>query len=201
MDIPPGMALVEIFFRNIGQVFLLGSWFSGAIILAGVFIASVPAGIAVIAGSLIATGVSIGMVAGPGLVRPGLYGFSLVLTALAVGVVFLRPSLRVALYAGLASIVTVFVRGARDVIVAPAGVPSFTAPFVLTMDLSLAPWGAASASSRGGPRRRHDDARLRARAPQNRVFRRHPLKACGRSLGWSRCRACHRRVPSPRVVR
>ena len=37
----PGLVeAVEIFFRNIGQVYLLGSWISGAIILLGIFIAS-----------------------------------------------------------------------------------------------------------------------------------------------------------------
>ena len=48
--IPSPMELVEIIFRNIGQVYLLGSAVSGAIVLVGIFIASVPAGIAAIAG-------------------------------------------------------------------------------------------------------------------------------------------------------
>ncbi|BDG73503.1 urea transporter [Roseomonas fluvialis] len=139
MVIPQGIELVEIFFRNIGQVYLLGSAVSGAIILAGIFIASVAAGIAVVAGSVIAIIVSVAMAADPALVRQGLYGFSPVLTALAVGVIFLQPSLRVALYAALATVVTVFIQGALDIIVAPSGVPSFTAPYVLTMYLFIAP--------------------------------------------------------------
>ncbi len=136
---PPAMELLRIFFRNVGQVYLLGSWISGAIILLGIFIASVPAGIAAVAGSVIAMIVSIAMGADPASVNAGLYGFSPVLTALAVGVVFLRPSPRVALYAALATIVTVFVQGALDTIVAPIGVPSFTAPYVLVMYLFIAP--------------------------------------------------------------
>ncbi|MGE4373948.1 MAG: urea transporter [Xanthobacter sp.] len=137
--IPAPAMLVEVFFRNIGQVYLLGSAVSGAIILLGIFIASIPAGIAAALGSLIALVVAIGMGADAGLVDQGLYGFSPVLTAMAVGVVFLKPSLKVAIYALLATIATVFVQGALDVIVAPSGIPSFTAPYVLTMYLFIAP--------------------------------------------------------------
>ncbi|MDF2809391.1 MAG: putative urea transporter [Microvirga sp.] len=137
--VPAPIELLQIFFRNIGQVYLLGNEISGAIILLGIFIASIPAGIAVVTGSLIAMLVSIGMGADPAIVSQGLYGFSPVLTALAVGVIFLKASPKVALYALLATVTTVFVQGALDVIVAPAGVPSFTAPYVLTMYLFIAP--------------------------------------------------------------
>lgn len=137
--IPQPIELVHIFFRNIGQVYLLSSEVSGAIILLGICIASVPAGFAAAAGSLVAMAVSIVMGADPTLVSQGLYGFSPVLTALAVGVVFLKTSPKVVIYALLATVTTVFVQGALDVIVAPAGIPSFTAPYVLTMYLFIAP--------------------------------------------------------------
>ncbi|MBB3772723.1 urea transporter [Angulomicrobium tetraedrale] len=137
--LPQPLELVQIFFRNIGQVYLLGDEISGAIILAGIFIASIPAGIAAAAGSLIAMVVSIAMGADPAIVSQGLYGFSPVLTALAVGVIFLKTSPKVVVYALLATVTTVFVQGALDVIVAPAGIPSFTAPYVLTMYLFIAP--------------------------------------------------------------
>lgn len=139
ITIPGAVDLVRIFFRNIGQVFLLGSEISGVIILIGIFIASVPAGIATAAGSLVALIVSIAMGADPTMINEGLYGFSPVLTALAVGVVFLKPSPKVALYALLATVMTVFVQGALDVFMAPGGLPSFTAPYVLTMYLFIAP--------------------------------------------------------------
>ena len=137
--IPAPMELVQIFFRNIGQVYLLGSWISGLIILIGIFIASVPAGIAAMAGSVIALIVSIGMGANPASVSQGLYGFSPVLTAMAIGVIFLTPSAKVVVYALLATILTVFVDGAFDVLMAPDGIPSFTAPYVLTMYMFTAP--------------------------------------------------------------
>lgn len=138
-SIPSGQELVEIFFRNIGQVFLLGSAVSGAIILVGIFIASIPAGIATAAGSLIALICAIVFRADPTVVSQGLYGFSPVLTALAISVIFLKTSGKVIVYAVLATITTVFVQGAYDVIMAPFGLPSFTAPYVLTMYLFIAP--------------------------------------------------------------
>lgn len=139
VSIPAPLELVQIFFRNIGQVYLLGSEISGAIILLGIFIASVPAGIAAVAGLIIAMVVAILMGADPATVSAGLFGFSPVLTAIAVGVIFLKPSVRVAIYALLATVATVFVQGALDVIMQPSGLPSFTGPYVLTMYLFIAP--------------------------------------------------------------
>lgn len=139
VSIPSPIDLLKIFFRNIGQVFLLGSEVSGAIILAGIFLASVRAGIAAVAGSVIAMAVAMAMGADPSAVNAGLYGFSPVLTAIAVGVIFIEPSLRVAVYAAVGTVMTVFVQGALDAIVQPVGLPSFTAPYVLSMYLFIAP--------------------------------------------------------------
>ncbi|MFW8567232.1 urea transporter [Orrella sp. 11846] len=139
IDIPSAYELVQIFFRNIGQVFLLGSTISGVLVLIGIFVASVPAGIAAVLGSIIAMAVSIGLGANAETISAGLFGFSPVLTAIAVGVVFLKTSMRVALYAGLATIATVFVQAAMDSLMLPVGLPSFTAPYVLTMYLFIAP--------------------------------------------------------------
>ena len=139
VSIPSPIDMLKIFFRNIGQVFLLGSEVSGAIILAGIFLASVRAGIAAVAGSVIAMAIAMAIGADPSAVNAGLYGFSPVLTAIAVGVIFIEPSPRVAVYAAMATVMTVFVQGALDAIVQPVGLPSFTAPYVLTMYLFIAP--------------------------------------------------------------
>ena len=136
---PAGRELGEVFFRNIGQVYLLGSWVSGAIILVGIFIASFPAGIAAAAGSAIAILVAVGMGAEPSLVSQGLYGFSPVLTAMAVSVIFLSPSVKVILYATLATVMTVFVQAALNVIVAPAGIRPSPLPMSLPCIFSSPP--------------------------------------------------------------
>ncbi|CAM3994398.1 urea transporter [Bordetella tumulicola] len=137
--IPSITELIEIFFRNIAQVFLLGSAVSGAIILLGIFIASVRAGIAACLGSIIAIVAAIVLRADPASVSQGLYGFSAVLTAMAVGAVFLAPGWRVAAYAGLATILTVVIQGALDAIMLPDGLPSFTMPYVAVLYLFMAP--------------------------------------------------------------
>ncbi|MFA5663371.1 urea transporter [Castellaniella sp.] len=137
--IPAADELVQIFFRNIAQVFLLGSAVSGVIILIGIFIASRRAGLAAAAGSLVAMICAIGMRVDPTVVIQGLYGFSPVLTAMAVGVIFLDTSAKVVVYALLATVATVFVQAAYDVVMSPLGLPSFTAPYVLTMYLFVAP--------------------------------------------------------------
>ncbi len=137
--IPNALEVIEIFFRNIGQVYLLGSWVSGAIILIGIIIASRAAGIAAIGGSLLVLATAYVMKADPAVVSQGLYGFSPVLTAIAVGTVFLKPSWSVAAYAALATVTTVFVQAGFDALMAPMGLPSYTAPYVLTMYLFIAP--------------------------------------------------------------
>ena len=139
VSLPRPVEAGEIFFRNIGQVFLLGSWISGAIILLGIFIASRPAGIAAVGGSLLAMGTAFVMRADPSLVSQGLYGFSPVLTAMALSVVFVQPSAMVIAYAALGVIVTVILQAAFDLILAPIGLPSYTAAYVLTMYLFIAP--------------------------------------------------------------
>jgi urea transporter len=73
------------------------------------------------------------------LITGGLMGFSPVLTAVALGAVFYEPGLRVALYALLATVFTVVVQGALNVAVAPFGIPTLTAPFVLASWFFLLP--------------------------------------------------------------
>ena len=137
--IPDGAQLLAIFLKNISQVYLLDNAVSGAIILAAVLIASVRAGLAAAGGSALAIIVAIFLGAPPEKILSGLYGYSAVLTAMAIGVIFLKPSIWVSLYALLATAVTVVVQGAFDSLVLPAGLPSFTAPYVVTMSLFMLP--------------------------------------------------------------
>jgi urea transporter len=73
------------------------------------------------------------------LISAGLLGFSPVLTAIALGTVFYRPSPRVVAYAALGTVFTVIVQGAMNVAFTPLGIPALTAPFVLTSWLFLLP--------------------------------------------------------------
>ena len=57
-------------------------------------------------------------------VKAGLFGFSPVLTAIAVGTVFHAPQLRVVVYAAAATIFTVIVQAALNVVFLPIGIPT-----------------------------------------------------------------------------
>ncbi len=65
------------------------------------------------------------------LITGGLMGFSPVLTAIALGAVFYKPGLRVAIYAIVGTVFTVLVQGALNVLVTPFAIPTLTGPFVL----------------------------------------------------------------------
>jgi urea transporter len=73
------------------------------------------------------------------LITAGLLGFSPVLTAIALGAVFYRPSPRVVAYTLLATVLTVVVQGAMIAASTPFGIPTLTASFVLVTWLFLLP--------------------------------------------------------------
>lgn len=138
-EFPDLMLFLVIIFKNIAQIFLLNSAVSGVIITLGIFIASVPAGIAALLGSIISIYVAFYLGADPDFVKAGLYGFSPVLTAMALGVIFLKPSWSVAIYAAIAVAVTVIIQASLDELLLSDGVPSFTAAYVLTLYLFMLP--------------------------------------------------------------
>ena len=73
------------------------------------------------------------------LVTAGLLGFNPVLTAIALGAVFYRPGARVVIYALLAAVLSVIVQGAMMAVLAPFGIPTLTAAFILVTWLFLLP--------------------------------------------------------------
>jgi urea transporter len=132
-------ALVTAVLKGVSQVFLIGDSVSGALILVALAVSSRwAAGIAA-AASVVATLVAIGLGADATTIGAGLWGYSAVLTAVALGCVFYRPSARVLLYALLGTVFTVLVQAALDTVAAPYGVPTFTAAFVFATWLFLLP--------------------------------------------------------------
>ncbi|MCL6263192.1 urea transporter [Craterilacuibacter sp. RT1T] len=137
-----GLSLLDtlvVVCRNIAQVFLLGNAVSGVLIVIGLLLESIPAAIAAVMGSLVALFCAMLFGADAGAVKAGLYGFSPVLTAIAVGVIFMQTGPKVLLFALLATVFTVIVQGALDTLLAPVGIPTFTAPYVLAMWLFTLP--------------------------------------------------------------
>jgi len=131
--------LIVAWLKGIAQVFLIDSWAAGLLLLAGLFVANRAAGIWAAVGSALALCAALLFGAPETAMLHGLYGYSPVLTAVALATVFHKPGMRSALWALLGIVVTVFVQAAADTLAAPFGVAALTAPFCITTWLFLLP--------------------------------------------------------------
>lgn len=131
--------LLPDLFRGVSEVFLLSSVIVGVIFVIGLAVSSIWAAVFAVLGSLLAFAVASLLKADYASIHTGLYSFSAVLTAIALGSTFNKPSIRVALYTIVGVIFTVFLQGALDVALAPIGIPTLTMPFVLATWLFLVP--------------------------------------------------------------
>lgn len=131
--------LPDYWLKNISQVFLIDSWLAGLLFLIGLYFSSKWAALWAAVASAVALGVAVLFKASGSDVAHGLYGFSAVLTGIALGCTFYRPSWRSAVWALIGIIVTVFVQGAMNALFMPFGVASLTAPFCVTTWLFLLP--------------------------------------------------------------
>jgi urea transporter len=138
IDITPGF-LVEALLKNIAQVFLINNAITGAIFVVALLVSSVWAGVFALGGSALAIGASLAMGAPVPDILNGLYGFSAVLTAVALGCVFYTPSLRVAVFAVFGVLVTVAIHSMLVSALTPVSLPPGTAPFVFATWLFLLP--------------------------------------------------------------
>lgn len=132
-------AFVQGVLKSIGQVFLKASPVATLLLVAGLAVNSIAAATFAVAGAIVAVIAAHALGAESGLITGGLMGFSPVLTAVALGTVFYKPSLRVAIYTLVGTIFTVIVQGAMNVFMTPFGVPTLTGPFVLATWLFLLP--------------------------------------------------------------
>jgi urea transporter len=125
--------------NGISQVFLIGYWVSGLIIVVALAVNSRWAALFAVVGTVVSTLLALALGASSASIGEGLFGFSAVLTAIALGCVFFRPSIAVAVYALVGTVFTLIVQAALDTALAPIGIPSFTAPFVFATWLFLFP--------------------------------------------------------------
>ena len=72
-------------------------------------------------------------------ISDGLYGYSPVLTAIALATVFYKPNFRSALWAVLGILVTVFIQAGMYMLMAPVGIATLTGPFCIATWLFLLP--------------------------------------------------------------
>ncbi|WP_202901629.1 urea transporter [Bryobacter aggregatus] len=129
----------DIVARSISQVHLIGNVVTGVLFLIAIAINSFRSAVFAVLGAIVSLVVAVGFGANSGAISAGLYGYSAVLTAIAVGAVLNRPSTGVTFYAIFAMIFTVIVQAALNTAMAPIGIPALTLPYVLTMWLFQLP--------------------------------------------------------------
>lgn len=123
--------------QGVSQVFLFCNVTSGVLLLLGLGITSRRAMALGFSGALLATLIAGGLGADPHSISAGMYAFSAVLTAIALGSVFSRPGWRGLIYTLSGVIFTVVAQGTFNTLLAPLGIPSLTMPFVLVCWLLL----------------------------------------------------------------
>jgi len=126
-------------FTSITQVFLKGHGPAALLLLAGLAVNSVASAIFAVVGAVVGVITAHLLGAESELVTAGLLGFNPVLTAIALGAVFYRPSGRVVTYALVAAVLSVIVQGTMMALLTPFGIPTLTAAFVLVTWLFLLP--------------------------------------------------------------
>lgn len=135
----------EYWLKGIAKVFLINSWVTGAVFLIGLAIASWRAALWAGISSLIALVMALLWQAQGSSIIGGLYGFSAVLTGIALGATFWKPTLRNSLMAAFGVVATVFIQAAMNALLAPVGLASLTAPFCIGTWLFMLPLLAPSA--------------------------------------------------------
>lgn len=131
--------LVEYWLKGIAQVFLINSWVTGIFFLAALAVNSITSAVWGAVGSAIGLIIAIVFGADAGSTQSGLFGFSAVLTAIALGNTFYKPTLTSAIWCIIGTIVTVFIQAGMDSLMLPYGIPTLTAPFCITTWLFLLP--------------------------------------------------------------
>lgn len=131
--------LVVYWLKGISQVFLVNSWVTGIFFLAALAVSSIRAAIWAAVASALSLFIVIAW-QGPGTdIANGLYGFSAVLTGIALGATFCNFSWKSAIWCLLGIIATVFVQAAMNAFFSPMGLPTLTGPFCVTTWIFLFP--------------------------------------------------------------
>lgn len=125
--------VMEGLFNGVAQVFFQGNVVTGLVFVVGLLISSRAACAAALLGSLTGLLVAWGMGAAEPAIRSGAFGFNSVLTAIAMGSVFLVLDAGGLAYGLVATVATAVVFAATSAALEPLGVPALTFPFVLVV--------------------------------------------------------------------
>lgn len=134
------VSLLEYWLKGISQVFLINSWVTGVFFLIGLALCSWRAALwAAIASAL--SLVTIILWQGPAAdIAEGLYGFSAVLTGIALGATFCNSdNWKTWIWAILGIEATVFIQAGMNAAFAPLGLATLTGPFCIGTWLFLLP--------------------------------------------------------------
>lgn len=131
--------LVVYWLKGIAQVFLINSWVTGVFFLVGLAVSSWRAALWAAISSAIALATVLCW-HGPGAdIAEGLYGFSAVLTGIALGATYCNNSWKTWIWTILGIVVTVFIQAAMNAFFSPMGLPTLTGPFCVGTWIFLFP--------------------------------------------------------------
>ncbi len=123
--------------KGIGEVMFADSIIVGILFLVGIAITSMRGAFMALSGAIVGVAVPVLLGADKTLIEMGLYAFNPVLTMMAIGWVFLKPTTGSAILALLAGILTIICQAGLANFLAPIGLPTLTFPFVLVMWMFL----------------------------------------------------------------
>lgn len=131
--------LVVYWLTGISEVFLINSWVTGLFFLLALALCSRWAALWAAIASAVSLGIAFLFQLSGGDLSTGLFGFSPVLTGIALGMTFYKPGWKTALWCLAGIVATVIVQGAMDMLLMPFGIPTLTGPFCVTTWLFLLP--------------------------------------------------------------
>jgi urea transporter len=134
VDIP---RLIHATLTSVSQVYFVDNPVSGAIFLVALLVHSRWCAALAAFGAMAAVACALILGADPVTISHGLWGYSAVLTAPAVGCIFMAPTPRTLALGAIAAVFTVFVQGAVAGLAQTVGLPALTFPFVVTTWLFL----------------------------------------------------------------
>lgn len=123
--------------KGVAEVMFADNVLVGILFLIGIAITSWRGAFMALCGTFVGVLMPILLGASQNLIEMGLYAFNPVLTMMAVGWVFLKPSTGTAILALIAGILTVICQAALANFLMPIGLPTLTFPFVLVMWMFL----------------------------------------------------------------
>ncbi|MFF2327373.1 MULTISPECIES: urea transporter [unclassified Streptomyces] len=124
--------LWHAFFTNVSQVFLVGEWYVGLIMLVGLAFAGVRVVLYAAAGSVMGIVAAWALGAPTALIANGIYGYNAVLVAIALGAVFLTGTVWNGAYALFGAAATTGLTASLTSFFTSFGGHTFTWPFILT---------------------------------------------------------------------